>query len=153
MSDSTLPKHATMSELIDTCEKLLDISNTNDLVAAAKGQSSIFFAVQRLLATEAEALDWYMSKENIIELNTRRYYEGKLPNSVYVTRPNKYPATTKADCDLQVKNDSMFAEVNKASKDAKRRVEFLESVLWRVKERGNDIKTIMDWKKFVEAGI
>lgn len=150
---SDLPKHSSLEKLIDFCDDLLSIKDTVRLELALKEQSSIFFKVQRLLAVEADALDGYMRKESLLELQTRRYYEGKLPNEMYVKKPNRYPATTKADCDLQVKADPLFQEINKIVKDAKRRVEFLESVLWRVKERGTDINGIIEWKKYIEAGI
>lgn len=159
MSDQTvaskpaIPKHHAIEELMDICEQLLEIKNSTKLTEAALEQNSVYFKVQRLLAEESQALDYFMREEQKLEIHLRRYYEGKLPQAVYAAQPLKYPATTKAESDLQLRADPMFSELHEAVVKAKRRIEFLESVIWRVKERGSEIRTIMEWRKFTEGGI
>lgn len=150
---SPIPKHHSIDELMNICEELLEIKNSTKLTEAAMEQNSVYFKVQRLLAEEANALDYFMGEEVKLEVHLRRYYEGKLPQSVYIDRPLKYPVGTKAESDLALKADPMFAEIRSAVVKAKRRVEFLESVTWRLKERGVEIRTIMEWRRFTEGGI
>lgn len=148
-----IPKHHSIEELMEICEQLLEIKNSTKLTEAAIEQNSIYFKVQRLLAEEAQALDYYMGEEVKLELHLRRYYEGKLPPAVYADRPLKYPVSTKAESDLCLRADPLYCEIKGACNKAKRRVEFLESVSWRIKERGAEIRTIMEWRRFTEGGV
>jgi hypothetical protein len=148
-----LPQHQTIEELTDICDKWLALEDTIHLDSYAKEQSSIYFKVQRLLAVETNALDFFNQKLLSTELQLRRYYDGKFPPSVYRERPLKYPPSNQKELDLCVKCDPMYHQIDLECTKAKRRVEFLENVLWRIKERGSEIRTIMDWRKYIEAGI
>ena len=148
----TLPKHCSMEELIDKCDTLLEIPPLK-LEEAALNQSSIFFKVQRLIASETQAFEFYGNKLASVELHLRRYYSGKHPQEVYKQKPLRYPPENVKETDLCVKSDEMFIDINREYQAAKNRVAFLESVLWRVKERGNEIRTVVEWRKYIEAGI
>lgn len=147
------PDHSTLEELITRFEELLRIKDTVRLASALEEQNSIFHTAQRLLAIETRALDFLVRKEAEIEMYRRRYYDGKLPPAVYQEEPLRYPPSTKAELDTYIKQDPVFNEIHLIANEARRRVKYLEDVLWRIKERGNEIRTIIDWRKFVEAGL
>ena len=67
--------------------------------------------------------------------------------------PLKYPPSTKSEIDIYIKQEAVYNEIHSITNEARRRVKYLEDVLWRIKERGNEIRTIIDWRKFVEAGL
>lgn len=147
------PAHATFEELVERCEELLRIKDTVRLASALEEQNSIFHTTQRLLAMETRALEFLLRKEAEIEMYRRRYYDGKLPPSVYQEEPLKYPPSTKAEIDIYIKQDAIYNEIHGVTNEARRRVKYLEDVLWRIKERGNEIRTMIDWRKFIEAGL
>lgn len=147
------PEHSTLEQLIDRCEDLLRIKDTVRLASALEEQNSIFHTAQRLLAIESRALEFLVRKEAEIEIYRRRYYDGKLPAAVYLKEPLKYPPSTKAEIDIYIKQDEVYNEIHNITNEARRRTKYLEDVLWRIKERGNEIRTIADWRKFVEAGL
>lgn len=146
------PKHSDINTLIDSCDEMLKIDSVH-LDKSAREQSSIFFKVQRLLAIEITALEFYEQQRIKAEIYLRRYYEGRLPQTVYASKPLKYPATNKQELEVLLSADEMYSEIKSAVDAAKRRVDFLESVLWRIKERQKEIQSIIEWKKYVEAGI
>lgn len=147
-----LPEHFSIEELIDKCDALLEIPSLK-LDQAAAEQSSIFFKIQRMIASESKALEFYGNKLASVELHLRRYYSGKHPTEVYKNKPLKYPPENIKEIDLCVKCDELFVNINKEYQEAKSRVAFLESVLWRIKERGNEIRSVIEWRKYIEAGI
>lgn len=147
-----LPKYKSIEELIEECEALLTINSIRPDESAAN-QSSIFFKVQRMIASESEVLDFYTTKLNNVELHLRRFYSNRFPVQVYKERPLKYPAENAKELDLCIKTDEMYIDVEKAVRLSKKRLEFLESVLWRIKERGNEIRSVIEWKKYIEAGL
>lgn len=147
------PEHATFEELVERFEELLKIKDTVRLASALEEQNTIFHTTQRLLAIEARALEFLATKEAEIEIYRRRYYDGKLPAAVYLKEPLKYPPSTKAELDTYIKQDKVFIEIHSITNEARRRVKYLEDVLWRIKERGNEIRTIIEWRRFVEAGL
>ncbi len=149
----SLPKHLSIEELMEVCESLMSIENELKLDNELKRQTSIFFTVQRLLATETEALIHYHKIHASIELQRRRFFEGRLPPEYYRKEPLARPCSSKGEVDLSLKADPVFSEADQMLERAKARVSFLESVLWRIKERGNEIKAMIEWRKYVEAGI
>jgi len=154
MADNiAFPEHNKLEDLIDRCEELLEIKDTTKLDVEAKKQTNIFFTVQRLLAVETKALEFFVKLEAEVEIQRRRYYEGRLPQQVYAKEALKYPSTSKTETDICLKSDGVFTEAKGLANAARQRVKFLEDVLWRVKERGSEIQTIMAWKKYIEAGI
>lgn len=147
------PDHSTFEELTNRCEEMLRIKDSVRLASALEEQNSIFHTTQRLLAMETRALEFLLRKEAEIEMYRRRYYDGKLPPAVYLEEPLKYPPSTKSEIDIYIKQDAIYNEIHSVTNEARRRVKYLEDVLWRIKERGNEIRTIIEWRKFVEAGL
>lgn len=152
ISKPKIPEHMTLTELINQTEELLEIKDSVRLVDELTRQNSIFHKLQRMLASESECLAYMLRKESEVELYCRRYYEGRLPPKVYQEKKLIYPATTKAEVDLCVKSDPVFNEIKTKADEARKRVEFLESTIWRLKERGREIDSIIQWRKFVESG-
>lgn len=137
--------------IMDVLEKSLDIDpSSKDLDKSSLASSRLFMEAQRFYIAEIRVLEKLVAKKNKTDLYLRRYYAGELPSQVYQARPLPVKPL-KSDIDIWIKADDNFIEMNSLVEEQKRKVKFIESCVDRIKTRGYEIKTAIDWRKYMDG--
>lgn len=145
---ASMPRHTNMEELQVKLKELMKMDSVN-LDAEAIRQTSLFFEVQKFYIDEGRALRWLMAKQAKMLIYRRQYYLGQLPPSVYAAEPLN-PRPLKTEVDVYMRADDVMQELGEMVKESEARVKLCEQSLDRVKQRGYDLKSAIDWRKAVE---
>lgn len=145
---ATMPRHMDIDELQAKLKELMHMDTVN-LDAEALRQTSLFFEVQRLYIDEGRCLRWLIQKHTKMSLFRKQYYLGQLSPEVYKNEPLN-PRPLKTEVDTYLKADDILMELNGLVQEAEARVKLCEQSLYRVKDRGFDIKNAIEWRRAVE---
>ncbi|AYP28333.1 UvsY-like recombination mediator [Serratia phage vB_SmaA_3M] len=137
--------------IMDAMEKSLDIDpNSRNLDTTSLTTSRLFMEAQRFYIHEVRVLEKVIAKKNKTDLYLRRYYAGELPSQVYQARPLPVKPL-KSDIDVWIKADDNYIEMTTLLEEQKRKVKFIESCFDRIKSRGYEIKTAIDWRRYLDG--
>lgn len=137
--------------IMDTMEKSMDIDpSSRNLDTTSLITSRLFMEAQRFYIHEVRVLEKVVAKKNKTDLYLRRYYAGELPSQVYQARPLPVKPL-KSEIDIWIKADDNYIEMTTLLEEQKRKVKFIESCFERIKSRGYEIKTAIDWRRYLDG--
>lgn len=137
--------------IMDTMEKSMDIDpSSRNLDTTSLITSRLFMEAQRFYIHEVRVLEKVVAKKNKTDLYLRRYYAGELPSQVYQARPLPVKPL-KSEIDIWIKADDNYIEMTTLLEEQKRKVKFIESCFERIKSRGYEIKTAIDWRRYMDG--
>lgn len=140
-----------LEHIMTSLEEALDIDpNSRNLDTSSLMSSRLFMLAQRFYIHEARVLEKVMAKKNKTDLFLRRYYAGELPAQFYQERP-LHVKPLKSEIDVWLKADDNYIEMNSCLDEQKRKVKFIESCLDRIKSRHFEIKTAIDWRRYMDG--
>ena len=98
-----------------------------------------------------------MKREKELELNQLRkekwvYYKGKAPSSVYKFQPFDLKLTTSDEIKMFINADDDVCKLEYKITYLTTMLNYIESILKQINNRGCQIKNAIDWEKF-QAGF
>ena len=141
----------TLEELQELAEKDLKINDTElDLESLKTPQLHNkylkFLNKWKLLQTKANT-DYYKLRKEKWE-----YYTGKAPAQVYAEKPFNLKLL-KTDVDKYLDSDPELAKNKQKVEYVSTVIDFLESTIKQISNRGFQIKNAIDWRKFTSGAI
>jgi hypothetical protein len=139
-----------MQEIIDKVNQMLAVDEAN-LDREIIRQTKIFSDIQGIYLTEVRKLRDLNVKQDKLKLDRWMYYNGKAPAAVYKKDPMNY-TILKSDIDKYLAADALLSEMKMLVGEQEDLVKFLEDALKRIQSRGYELKTAIDWKKWIAGG-
>lgn len=139
-----------MQEIVDKVNSMLAVDESK-LDQEIVRQTKIFSDIQSIYLAEVRKLRDLNVKQDKLKLDRWHYYMGKAPASVYKKEPMNY-TILKADIDKYLSADALLSEMRMLVGEQEDLVKFLEDALKRVSGRGYELKTAIDWKKWIAGG-
>lgn len=139
-----------MQEIIDKVNGMLAVDEANLDVEIIR-QTKIFSDIQGIYLTEVRKLRDLNVKQDKLKLDRWMYYNGKAPAAVYKKDPMNY-TILKSDIDKYLAADALLSEMKMLVGEQEDLVKFLEDSLKRIQSRGYELKTAIDWKKWIAGG-
>ena len=97
-----------------------------------------------------------LSKSNIDYYTLRKekweYYTGKAPQQVYAEKPFNLKIL-KTDIDKYMESDDELVKLKSKVEYIQTVIEFLDSTIKQISNRGFQIKNAIDWRKFTSGAI
>jgi hypothetical protein len=100
----------------------------------------------KLLQTKANT-DYYKLRKEKWE-----YYTGKAPQQVYAERPFNLKIL-KTDIDKYMESDDELVKLKSKVEYIQTVIDFLDSTIKQISNRGFQIKNAIDWRKFTSGAI
>lgn len=119
-----------------------------DQISLRSGRA--FGQCQRLYIHEARALEKFLGKKAELELGLRRYYSGQANPEMYKRRPLSV-SILKTDLEMWVKADKAYIQISEYIDEQKRKVKMLEQYFDRIKSIGYEIKSAIEWRKYLDG--
>ena len=140
-----------LEQLQDLAEKALKINDTElDLESLKTPQLHNnylkFLNKWKLLQTKAN-IDYYTLRKDKWE-----YYTGKAPQQVYAENPFNLKIL-KTDIDKYMESDPELVKLKQKVEYVSTVIDFLESTIKQISNRGFQIKNAIDWRKFTSGAI
>lgn len=123
-----------------------------DLDSESARTPKLYMKYLNLYYTIAEKFESLKYKEAVLVKDKTLYYMGKAPAAVYQKAPFNL-TVTKTDLPLYLNSDAELNTVRTALKTASLMMEYLEQVNKQVRDRGFQIKNIIDWRRFTNGSI
>ena len=140
-----------LEQLQDLAEKDLKINDTElDLESLKTPQLHNkylnFLNKWKLLLTKAN-IDYYTLRKDKWE-----YYTGKAPQQVYAEKPFNLKIL-KTDIDKYMESDDELVKLKSKVEYIQTVIDFLDSTIKQISNRGFQIKNAIDWRKFTSGAI
>ena len=140
-----------LEQLQDLAEKDLKINDTElDLESLKTPQLHNKYLKHlnnfKLLLSKAN-VDYYKMKKDKWE-----YYTGKAPQQVYAENPFNLKIL-KTDIDKYMESDTELVKLKQKVEYVSTVIDFLESTIKQISNRGFQIKNAIDWRKFTSGAI
>lgn len=143
----------TSEDITEEVSNLIEITGQRELSEEIERQAKLFKHLQNLLSKSSVVYDLVEHNYNVTYLWLTRYYEGKLPEKIYAERPVRYMPTNKSELEKMIMTDNHFTKIYSDKKTAERNIAIIEDAMWQLRQRPNHIKTIVEWRKYIEAGM
>jgi hypothetical protein len=146
MSDLKL----TNQQLLDLAEKDLEIDYTSDIGYLVSLQPKLFVKYTRMLKDETQKLKSLQLKSEKLQSELWLYYTGKASPEVYKEKPmdNRFLKSEVKEA-MFMDKDWMQHQVKLMLQEE--RVDLLERIAQQIKDRSFTLRTILEWKKFMEG--
>lgn len=138
--------------LDEVCE-LIEIQDTVNLDKALLDQVKIFKYLQGLLSKHAQVHAQATAKREDAEKVSALYYNGRLAQAVYAERPIKHPPKTKTELDALLNTDPIVLQYREINRVTERNLSIIEDAMWQLRKRPDQIKHIIEWRKYIENGM
>ena len=140
-----------LEQLQDLAEKKLKINDTElDLESLKTPQLHNEFLKHltkfKLLLSKAQ-IEYYTQRKEKWE-----YYTGKAPAQVYAEKPFNLKIL-KTDIDKYMESDDELVKLKSKVEYIQTVIEFLDSTIKQISNRGFQIKNAIDWRKFTSGAI
>ena len=89
---------------------------------------------------------------NEIRLERHNYYTGKAPQQVYAEKPFNLKIL-KTDIDKYMESDDELVKLKSKVEYIQTVIDFLDSTIKQISNRGFQIKNAIDWRKFTSGAI
>ena len=100
----------------------------------------------KLMLTKAQ------SELSTIKLHKWEYYTGKAPQQVYAEKPFNLKIL-KTDIDKYMESDDELVKLKSKVEYIQTVIDFLDSTIKQISNRGFQIKNAIDWRKFTSGAI
>ena len=140
-----------LEQLQDLAEKKLKINDTElDLESLKTPQLHNEFLKHltkfKLLLSKAQ-IEYYTQRKEKWE-----YYTGKAPAQVYAEKPFNLKIL-KTDIDKYMESDDELVKLKSKVEYIQTVIDFLDSTIKQISNRGFQIKNAIDWRKFTSGAI
>lgn len=134
-------------QVIDHVDSLLAV-NSEALDEASLANMKIFSQIERVYATHFKKLKVLMRQQDKVEHVRWRRYTGKWTALQYKEEPLT-EAVLKSDVDKYMAIDPQVVEIRHLVDEQEKLVKYLENAKGMIRQRGFDIKTALDFQKFM----
>lgn len=140
------PSYDQLSEYL---QELLYI-DTTDLGVESTKSSRIFSDLYKLLQIESRRLRDIIRVQDEVVISRRLYYSGKAPGAVYRAEPlNVQLMKTEIESYLNI--DDKVNTARNAVAEADLRVKMVEDFIRAAKQRVNEIRNALEWKRLTQS--
>ncbi len=116
-------------------------------------QPAIFKHLQMLLSRHSKVAQKIEMKISEVQYQLELYYNGRLAQAVYKERPLQHPPQNKTELNVLINNDKSMQALNGVKLECERNLQVVEEALWQLRQRPKSVATMVEWRKYVEAGM